>query len=178
MSARSRLSRSSGGLRPWPCHTGALLLEVILALGLLVAAGSVVVGGLSTSAISARSLALEAHAANLAVTLSSRMAVGLVPVGSSDAQKFEDPFADFTWEASVDSRTLGLSTSESVGSESTRDASVKRVHIVIRHPETGVLRRLTHWLPVANVGGDLAGPSVQQDFGDRARLIRELFRDD
>ena len=156
---------------------GALLLEVVLALGLLVAAGSVIVGGLSSSATTTSELAIGAHAVDLAVTVSSRMAVGLLPMQTSDEQSFDVPFADFTWKAHVGGAASSAWETGTDDAAPTGAASARRVEITIRHRETGLVQRLAQWVSLT---AELL-PSADQetrDFRERGRRIEELFGDE
>lgn len=157
---------------------GALLLETVLALGLLVAAASVIVGGLSSSVKGADRLRVEAHAANLAVTVHSRVAIGELDAVDSTAEKFGAPFIDFTWEVKTVTSTALEGETEYSGGAASRPETVgtKSIEVVIRHPETGIVHRLTRFLPFFGVGDPELRVRESLDPG-RVRGIKSLFQD-
>ncbi len=78
---------------------GAVLLEVVLALGLFVAAAAVVSASLNASLESVDRLRLNLHAVNLAVSVLSELQLGTRAVETgSGPQPFEPPFEQWGWE--------------------------------------------------------------------------------
>ncbi len=88
---------------------GAALLEVVLALALLVSAAGVVAAGMSTAMRSARRMKLQAQAADLAVTLASRLRMGAVEEIDDGPQMYDEDdedqvadLTDWTWEVATE----------------------------------------------------------------------------
>ena len=77
---------------------GAILLEVVLSLTLLMAGSAVVLGGLSASARRVARLRIEAHGQDLLATLVAEIQIGLMEAKDAGATQYEEPFADFSWE--------------------------------------------------------------------------------
>jgi type II secretory pathway pseudopilin PulG len=124
------------------------LLEVVLALALFVAASVVITSALSASVDQTERLRLNAHASNLAATILSEMRMGMQAVESSGPNAFEAPFAEWTWEAAVESAT------DSTGGTGT----LQRVEIIIRHDNPAIIHRLTQLLPASAGPGPGKGP--------------------
>jgi len=123
---------------------GAILLEVVLALALLVSAAAIVSAGMSTAMRSAGRMKRQAKAANLAVTLASRLRMGAVeeiddgpqPYDDDEEQPIED-LIDWTWEVAT----------ESV--ENLPDW--ERVTVAIRHEPSGTTYRLVELMELEPV---------------------------
>jgi type II secretory pathway pseudopilin PulG len=112
--------------------SGAVLLEVVLALVLIAAAGAVIGGGLSVSIDRVERLKLNAHAANLAVSVMSELQMGSKVLSAEGAEMFEAPFENWTWEAQAE-----------VTDEKVRDTGrTKKVEVIIRHEDPAVVHRL------------------------------------
>src|SRR5204863_6368831 len=79
--------------------SAVVLLEVVLALVLFATAAAIIGAGLSTSIQSVERLRLNAHAANLAVSVLSELQMGTKGFGKRGPQQFEAPFEGWTWEA-------------------------------------------------------------------------------
>ena len=111
---------------------GAVLLEVVLALVLIAAAAAVIGGGLSTSMDRVERLKLNAHAADLAVSVMSELQMGSKALSEEGAETFEAPFENWTWEAAAE-----------VTDEKVRDTGrTKKVEVIIRHEDPAVVYRL------------------------------------
>jgi type II secretory pathway pseudopilin PulG len=78
-------------------NDGAILLEVIFALALLVAFSSVLLTGLAGSQAHARHVALQADAADLAVTLLSEIQLGEIPPVDAGPTEYED-YPGWQWQ--------------------------------------------------------------------------------
>ena len=112
---------------------GAVLVEVVLALALFVAAAAVISGGLSASMDSIERLRLNAHAADLAVSVLSEMQMGTLAMEGNAAQPFDVPFEDWTWE-------VQLAPVDDGAGEETR---LTRVEAIIRHQQPPLVYRLS-----------------------------------
>ena len=126
----------SGGTLVFPDfrrRRGAVLVEVVLALALFVAAAAVISGGLSASMDSIERLRLNAHAADLAVSVLSEMQMGTLAMEGNAAQPFDPPFEDWTWE-------VQLAPVDDGAGEETR---LTRVEAIIRHLQPPLVYRLT-----------------------------------
>jgi type II secretory pathway pseudopilin PulG len=119
-----------------PCRRGAVLVEVVLALALFVAAAAVISGALSASMDSVERLRLNAHAANLAVTVLSELQMGTLAAEGVGPQEFDLPFEDWTWEvlqAPVDDGT-------------TEESRLTHIEVIIRHKASPLVHRLNQVL--------------------------------
>jgi len=111
---------------------GAVLLEVVLALVLVAGAAAVVGAGLSASIDRVERLKLNAHAADLAVSVMSELQMGSKVLSQEGPESFEAPFEGWTWEAAAE-----------VTDEKVRDTGrTKKVEVVIRHEDPAVVHRL------------------------------------
>ena len=123
--------------------SGAILLEVILALTLFVGAAAVISGALNASVDSVEKLRLNTHAVNLAVTVLSEIQLGVRPLEFTGPEPFEAPFDHWFWE-------LMVSNVEEPTSASTTEDSSNFIHleIIVRHDTSLVEYRLTEILCV------------------------------
>ncbi len=118
-------------------RTGAVLLEVILALTLFVLSAGVIVGSLSSSATALGRLRRRAQAADLAVSLLSEVRLGVVDPVDSGPNDYEDERLEgWTWE-------LVAGPSDASGTE----FSETHVEVVIRHDASGTTKRLAALMP-------------------------------
>jgi hypothetical protein len=113
--------------------TGAVLLEVILALVLFVAAATILTSGLSASLDQVERLRMQTHAADLAVSVFSEIQLGTKTLALSGPQPFEKPFEDWTWEAVA----LPAQT------EPDEPGPFKKIEVIIRHDDPVFVHRLT-----------------------------------
>jgi hypothetical protein len=116
--------------------TGAVLLEVVLALVLFVAAAAILSSGLSSSLDGIERLRLEAHAADLAVSVLSELQMGIRTLALSGPQPFETPREGWTWEL--------VSTPVQAELEDTN--AFKKIEVIIRHDEPALVYRLSQVL--------------------------------
>ncbi|HKQ38154.1 MAG TPA: hypothetical protein VJ063_08760 [Verrucomicrobiae bacterium] len=111
----------------------AVLLEVVLALVLLAGAAAVIGAGLSASIDRVERLKLNAHAADLAVSVMSELQIGSKLLSEEGPEAFEAPFEGWTWEAQAE-----VTTDQKV-----RDTGrTKKVEVIIRHEDPPVVHRL------------------------------------
>lgn len=136
------------------CRRGAILVEVVLALALFVAAAAVISGALSASMDSVERLRLNAHAADLAVTVLSELQMGTRSAEGTGPQDFDLPFEDWTWEV----------LQAPVDNGATEETRLTHVEVIIRHKTSSLVYRLNQVLrlnppkstqPSAGVGGTL-----------------------
>ena len=120
------MNLNSGG-----ANQGAVLLEVILALVLLVAAAAVIGAGLGSSMDAVERQRLNMHAANLAASVLAETQLGLRTTGNGP-QAFEAPFDHWSWELH----------SASVESEVGQSSDLNLIEAVIRHDDPPVVHRL------------------------------------
>jgi len=129
--------------RPQAAARGVALLEVVLALGLFVAAAATINAGVWASLRTARQVRADATAADLAVTVVSRLELGLLPLEDAGPEPFEDEDrAGWTWQVLVGPAD---ETAEI-------DDGLLRVEVTVRNEQTGGRARRVHWLPEANAG--------------------------
>lgn len=142
----------AGVVRQTGRESGAVLLEVVLALALFVVAASILTSGLSSSLDAVDRLRLSAHAADLAVTTLSELQLGLKSVSLNGPEPFEPPLEQWDWEI--------LATPLVTDFENT--GPVQRVEVVIRHLETPLVYRLTQVMQV-DAGSSPAGEGMDEE---------------
>ena len=120
---------------------GAVLLEVVLALALFVGAATVIGSGLNASVQAVYRLRQETHAANLAVSVFSEMQMHARPIAAAGPEPFLAPFEKWTWQVEV---------TQPESSPLEADA-MRKVEVIIRHTEDGVVRRLTQFMRSSDV---------------------------
>lgn len=113
-------------------RTGAVLLEVILALVLFVGAVTVVATAMSSSIDGVERQRLNTHAADLAVTVLSELQLGIRSPSPSGAEPFKAPFEDWTAEV-----LLGPLEDDPNGT-----SGLTRAEVVIRHKQSPVVVRM------------------------------------
>lgn len=115
-------------------ESGALLLEVVLALVIFVGAATVlgIAFNASMEGVDRQKRAL--HASDLAITVLSGVQLGTRPAASGGPAAFNAPFQDFTWQLVVSS----VSNDETNG--------VRRVEVTIKHKTSPLSYRLAQWL--------------------------------
>lgn len=127
---RTRKDRLKPELRT---KKGVVLLEVVLALVLLAGAAAVIGAGLSASIDRVERLKLNAHAADLAVSVMSELQIGSKVISEEGPESFETPFEGWTWEAQTE-----VTTDQKV-----RDTGrTKKVEVIVRHEDPPVVHRL------------------------------------
>lgn len=115
-----------------PSSNGAVLLEVVLALVLIAGAAAVIGAGLSASIDRVERLKLNAHAADLAVSVMSELQMGSKVISEDGPETFEAPFDAWTWEVQAE-----------VTDQKIRDTGrTKKVEVIIRHEDPPVVHRL------------------------------------
>ena len=124
------------GVYPSGGNSGAILLEVILALALFVGAAAVLTSGLSSSLDGVERLRLNTHAADFAISVLSELQMGIKSIGVSGPQPFVPPQEGWTWEAVAAPTAAG--TDES--------SPFLRIEVIIRHDSPPVVYRLNQVL--------------------------------
>ncbi len=114
-------------------RSGAVLLEVVLALVLFVVAASIITLGMNSAVDSLERLRLNTHALNLATSVLAELQMGALPIEAAGPVEFDPPFSDWTWEIQ----------SEDVPGEIGDTNLLTRVEVVIRHTQQPIVRRLT-----------------------------------
>ncbi len=156
-----------------------MLLEVVLALGLFVAAATAVLVGLGSSIGGVERLRHETHAADLAVTTMSLIQMDLLPAVSLPEEPIEDMREDgWTREIEVTPADAGIETAIAAPPDPTRHRpmSLQRIEVVVRHVPSGVVRRLTQLVRV-NSTERVERPEPQVDPA-RLELVRKIFAEE
>lgn len=109
---------------------GAVLIEAVLALGLLLLATGSVVSGLTAGVKAAERLEHDTHATDLAITVLSWIEMGLLPANAREPREFDHPFRDWTHEIGIES----LSSSVAPGGDASKPLA--RVRVTIRHEKS------------------------------------------
>ena len=125
-----------GLLRKGQAKSGAVLVEVILALVLFAAAAVVIGAGMHSAIEGVTRQKLNLHAVNLAVSVLSEIQMGFRSVESLGPETFESPFDHWTWQ-------LILTPTETDAAET---SDLTRVEIIVRHDDPAVVHRLTQIL--------------------------------
>lgn len=112
---------------------GAVLLEVLLALGLFVFTAAVVSSGLNAAVERTLRLRAQTHALDLAVSVLSEIQMGVRLPQPAGPEPFEDPFEEWTWEIAAVPYTFG--TEDSVG--------LQQITVVVRGEAPPTVQRLT-----------------------------------
>lgn len=143
-----------------PSTRGAVLLEVILALGLMLFAAAVINHGMQASVDTVDRLKYSTHAQNLAVSVMSQIHMGILPMVTTEAQPFTAPFEDWTYE--IETRDFGESLLNS--------SRPTQVEVIVRHATLDYTRRMTEvFLP--NAGGPRASWDYEdEEFGAPAEM--------
>jgi len=119
---------------------GAALLEVLIALALFVAAAAVVTGALNSALQSLERQRLSTHAVNLAASVLAELQLGIRPASGEGRRPFESPFQDWTWELAQTSTETETETGIALG--------LTRFEVIVRHPLSSTVQRLTQVLKV------------------------------
>lgn len=122
---------------------GAILLEVVLALGLFVGAAALLGGALSAALDGVERQRLDTHAANLAATALSEVQLGLRGIGSGSESSavLEPPFQHWTVEV------LATPMETELGETS----GLTLVEVVVRHPDPPVTHRLAQVMKLSEI---------------------------
>ncbi|HOB99631.1 MAG TPA: hypothetical protein PKM43_12885 [Verrucomicrobiota bacterium] len=129
---------------------GAVLLEVLLALGLFVVAAAVVTGGLNAAVERTIRLRAQTHALDLAASVISEIQMGLRASQAAGPESFEAPFDQWTWEIEVGPYTFGTENAP----------GLQLVTVIVRGETPPTVQRLTTIL----VSQGEAGP-VGDEYG-------------
>lgn len=126
---------------------GAVLLEVVLALGIFFMGAAVVAGSLNISITATQRIKLQAQAADLAVTKLSEIQMGLLSVADDgpNAYSEDENLPDWTWQV--------VTTPMDEQMVVVAGPVLKRVEIIIRNANMSYVYRLTHVLPSQDDGG-------------------------
>jgi len=137
---------------------GAVLIEVILAVGLFVAAAAVITSSLNSAVERAARLRLQTHALNLASSVLAEIQMGARPIGSAGPEPFEAPFESWTWQ--IESIPYSFGAEEIAG--------LQFVTVIVRHTQASAAQRLTQIVPVPTspgIGSEPASAAVAAAIG-------------
>lgn len=145
---RQRSPRRGGG-------RGAILLEVVIALGLFAMAAVFVLDGLNASVRGVRLAQLEATATDLSVTIDSYLRMGGLPLVTSGPEAFTEPIDDqWSWQVVVndapDQQLL---------------PQLKQVEIIIRREVDGFTHRTNRLIWESPLALEGAGGLSVDDLG-------------
>lgn len=131
-----------------PYRRGAMLLEVVLALGLFFISAGVIVGALNSAVRAQRMVRLEAQAADLGITLMSQMQTGQVPAVNDGPVNYDsEDLQDWTRQILVEKLEVRKNTLP----------AMQRITVVIRRPKDNILYRLSQLAPVGGEEPDSTG---------------------
>jgi type II secretory pathway pseudopilin PulG len=139
---------------------GAVLLEVVLALALLLFAIGVVNSGLQASVDAVDRMKANTQAMNLAVSVMSEIQMGIIPMETTEAQPFLAPFEDWSYAVQVENfgeSLLGL-------------ARPIKVEVTVKHATKPFTRRLAQVMPPGNPGSADLNPSSPSPASDSNRM--------
>ena len=123
---------SNSGKRTVGNKTGAVLLEVVLALVLFVAAATVISSAFNASLLALDRLRLNTRAANFSATVLAELQIGIRPIVTAGPEPFEVPYEGWSWEIAVSTADEGF----------TSTSQLRRVEVIIRHAESALVHRL------------------------------------
>ena len=135
---------------------GGILLEVVLAMVLFFSAGAVILAGLGSAIRGMEQLRLDAQAADLAITLMSRLQIGdleLTDAGPSDFEPIEGP------QQELDGWTWQVITSQMQDTIDAGGPTGKLVQVIVRNEPKGYSYRLSQWLATDESGQVLTAAS-------------------
>jgi type II secretory pathway pseudopilin PulG len=118
----------------------AVLLEVLLALGLFVAAAAVATTALNAALDSLERQRRSTQATQHAASALAELQLGVRPLASASARPLDPPFQDWTCQIEVSS----VEGSEAAASK------LVLAEVIIRHPTSALSRRLAEFLPSGN----------------------------
>lgn len=133
-----------------PPNSGAVLLEVLLAVALFVGAAAVATASLNASLQSLERQKLQTQASHLAASVLAEIQLGARPGTTSPAQPFEPPFEIWSWELVTDAGPTDFSES----------APLTLAEVVIRHSSEPIVQRLAQRLPprISTIPGTIPNP--------------------
>ena len=126
----------------------AVLLEVLLALGLFVAAAAVATTALNASIESLRRQQLATQALNHAASILAELQIGARPLASASKRPLDPPFQE--WSCEVE-----LTPTDSAEGTAT---GLVRAEVVVRHQTEPIVRRLAEVLRLDTGRGTNAPP--------------------
>ena len=121
--------------------SGAVLLEVVLALVLFVGAATIIGTGLNASADGVERLRLSVHGANLAASVICELQMGVRTLADTGPEPFDRPFNDWVYE--IHSAPIQSALAEATG--------LIRVEAVVKHEESGYVHRLGQTLALSEL---------------------------
>ena len=124
--------------------TGAVLLEVVLALALILFAIGVVNSGLQAAVDAVDRMKANTQAMNLAVSTMSEIQMGIIPMESAEAQPFLTPFEDWTYAVQV----------ENFGESLLSQTRPIKVEVIVKHSTKPFIRRITQIMPPIDGGAN------------------------
>lgn len=123
--------------RAKPRHlAGAVLLEVLVALGLFVFAATIVSNGLNAAVERTLRLKLQTHALDLAVSVLAEIQIGMRPAQPAGPEVFAAPFEAWTWQ--IETVPYSFGTEELAG--------LQQVTVIVRGGAPPTVQRLTELL--------------------------------
>lgn len=131
-------------------RSGTVLLEVVLALALFVAAATIITSGMNASVQAVHKLRLNTHAMNLAISVMSEVQMHARPLSSVGPEPFEPPFEKWSWTLEVNDLESGPLDTD----------AMKKVEVIVRNNEEGVVHRLTQLFRAADVAEESAQPQT------------------
>lgn len=133
------MGRAGRGRGPHP-DRGAVLLEVLLALGLFVFAAVVISSGLSAAVDRAERLRAQTHALDLAATVLAEIQMGVRPAAAAGPEAFAEPFERWTWEILTAPYTF----------DTAEVAGLQVVTVVVRGEGPSTVQQLTEMMSVGS----------------------------
>ncbi len=117
-------------------RSGAVLLEVVIALVLFVVAASFITAGMNSSVDTVERLRLNTHAVNLASSVLAELQMGARSTETNGPAVFDPPFEKWSWQIQY----------EAAQGEIGDTNPLTRVEVIIRHSEQPIVYRLTQML--------------------------------
>jgi type II secretory pathway pseudopilin PulG len=128
--------------------TGAVLLEVILALALFVGAATMLSTALKASMEGVDRRRRQLHADDLAISVLSEIQMGIRRASASGPEFFNAPFDLWSAQVLVQSDEAGPGIA----------SATTHLEVIVRHKESSTVRRLAAWVS-APAAANLRSPS-------------------
>lgn len=121
---------------------GAVLLEVVLALGLFVFAAAVITSSLNVVVQRTLRLRSQTHALDLAASVLAEIEMGMRRPQSAGPEPFEAPYAEWNWQILASAETVGTATRP----------GLQQVTVIVRQESGPIVQRLGALLAPPIVG--------------------------
>ena len=124
-------------------RSGAVLLEVLMALALILGAASVITGGLQSAVDSVERMRNNLHGVNLAVSVISQIQMGMIAAESVEGTQFEEPFQDWSYDIETEEVSTDVMDLEGDGLELPQ---FQKVEVAVHDSDGKIVKRLSQYI--------------------------------